>query len=144
NRGGICIPDVMSVVGANNVEPFCNHVAGAVLIPHDLLMSETIVSGTSGPLQDEVLAQHVQNAASRFKVSRYVVLRRLSISALIPQKQFRRVMETWQQEDASIPRRRRAGGVSPAVKALSQLGRPFVSLVLDAHGRGLLSTSDAS
>jgi len=141
NMSGVCTPDLRSEVTAN-VEQFCNALSAAVLVPlstlrtrHDLLN----LDGSPGEA-DERLA----SAARTFKVSRYVVLRRLLTGQHITLQLFRRIMTRWEREDANQPRRQQGGPVKPAVQTVAQLGTHFVSLVLDAHSRNTITSSDVS
>ena len=89
------------------------------------------------------LQDKISRAAKEFKVSRYVVLRRLLVAELISHTQFSRLMERWRRVDRSA-RQRRGGPVPQAAQAINRLGPRFVSTVLEAHGRNLISTSDLS
>ena len=49
NRGGICDVDEGADNDHEDVEIFCNHVAGATLVPRDVLLRSEHVAGKRGP-----------------------------------------------------------------------------------------------
>lgn len=74
--GGICdwesLNDAPEADGS--VEKFCNHFAGAFLVPKDALLDHPLVrSGVSSRWSDD----HLRKIAVNFKVSNEVILRRL-------------------------------------------------------------------
>jgi len=88
------------------------------------------------------MEQRLVESAKAFKVSRYVILRRLLIADYVSLERFRRMMNKWAEEEE--PAQRRGGGQRPPARVLSQLGGRFVSSVLEAHGRGLITSSDVT
>ena len=73
HTSGIC-----DLRDAGRIEPFCNHIAGAVLVPQQSLLGEQVVRehGSEVVWEDDEL----QRLARRFSVSREVILRRLRSS----------------------------------------------------------------
>jgi Zn-dependent peptidase ImmA (M78 family)/transcriptional regulator with XRE-family HTH domain len=106
NMGGICDPTSGEPWDTNDqnissgeikiVEKFCNHFAGALLVPkneilsHELIKSERIPSEWS----DSVLGR----VARDFKVSQEVILRRLVILNLATGSFYKRKREEWTVE----------------------------------------------
>ena len=123
------------------VETFCNKVAGAALVPRDWLLAEQIVSENKvkSAWSDEALAL----LASRFHVSREVILRRLLTNNLTTEDFYRRKRDQFQGEYES--RQKSEGGFSsPPQEALSLAGTSFVQLVLNSYYQEKITSSDVS
>ncbi|MBI4589789.1 MAG: ImmA/IrrE family metallo-endopeptidase [Candidatus Rokubacteria bacterium] len=141
NRIGLCTPDPTSPTQPSaQIEQFCNHFAGALLVPLDAVRAEGDLTQLPSSLGE--MEERLVESAKAFKVSRYVILRRLLIANYMSLEQFRRMMNKWAKEGE--PTQRRGGGQRPPARVLSQLGGRFVSLVLEAHGRGLITSSDVT
>jgi len=134
---GICIPnEALSENGeGREVERFCDHFAGALLVPKHALREKAksitrIVEGDDSYL-DEI--------AELFKVSRPVILRRMLICELISKPQYERKLA-----DIQYQRKRREGGfgVPAAKRCILENGSLFTSLVLDAKNRELINYSN--
>lgn len=141
DTGGMCLPDQSAEPGSHAVEAFCNRFSGALLMPFDLLRSEVSLRGLDRVSDDSEVEMRISLVAKEYKVSRYVILLRLLLAQAIPRTRFQRLVERW--KSAAVPPRS-GGGQRPAVQALNQYGARFVSMVLEARARNLLTTSDAS
>jgi Zn-dependent peptidase ImmA (M78 family)/transcriptional regulator with XRE-family HTH domain len=102
NKGGICdpnrgiwdIPDQhISSEGIRLVEEFCNHFAGALLVPKDALLSHEWIKPEKIPSEwsDNVLGR----VARDFKVSQEVILRRLVILKLASRNFYQKKRDEW-------------------------------------------------
>lgn len=121
------------------VEQFCNRVAGEVLVPKDALLSHEDVQGGSGATEwsDATLG----DLARYFKVSREVVVRRLTILGRATDDFYRRKRRQYAKEREAVARS--AGGPMPVSRSiLRSIGRPFARIVLDAYRREAISSSD--
>jgi Zn-dependent peptidase ImmA (M78 family)/transcriptional regulator with XRE-family HTH domain len=133
--GGLCNLDEVQ-----DIEVFCNRVAGATLVPQAWLISEpTVGSRGPRPTWDEPL---IRMLARRYRVSREVIVRRLAISGYATQAFYQRKRAEYQQEFES--RDDQTGFTRPDVKAISQAGRMFVRLVLESYHQEKITTSDVS
>jgi Zn-dependent peptidase ImmA (M78 family)/transcriptional regulator with XRE-family HTH domain len=139
---GICVPE--PAPGARGplavVEQWCNRFAGALLVPGPTLAS---ILETSSPIRSERdLMAAVEEGARRFRVSRLVVLRRLLDARLASKPHYQKVAA----ELTRKPKMRKGGGggADPARKCLSENGRVFTSLVLEARSQGLINYADVS
>ena len=134
-EGGIC-----DLYDENEIEVFCNRVAGAVLIPRERLMAEdTVASKADGMTWSDGELQALSN---RYGVSREVTLRRLlSIGCAsasfygIKREQFQKEYSTYNNQGGPVPQYR---------KALSRTGRSFAVLVLRAYRQNYITASDVS
>lgn len=136
---GICIPNETSyeATNAQRVEKFCNHFAGALLVPRDSLYDEA--KGTPG--ESELDDSHLDEIAARFKVSRAVIVRRMLICGLISRHQYDTKVLELQYFKAS---EKAAFGVSPARRCLLENGPLFTSLAIEARDREIITDSDLS
>jgi Zn-dependent peptidase ImmA (M78 family) len=132
--GGLC-----TLREVQDIEVFCNQVAGVTLVPLDWLLEEPVVLAHRGrEWEDRVL-----NAlARRYRVSREVVLRRLLIANRTTQRFYEQKREEYQNEfDA---RGKVEGFVPPSTLAVSESGKLFVQLVLESYRQDKITTSDVS
>lgn len=122
------------------IEVFCNHVAGAALVPKRSLLSSAVVrSHGGGPTwaDDELRA-----LAKEYGVSREVVLRRMLILDRTGQAFYDHKRRQFEGEYER--REREKGFLPPAIDVVSSAGRPFVSLVLHAFNDERITSSDVS
>lgn len=122
------------------VEVFCNHVAGAALVPRDDLLALIKDLGVREPV--EWPEELIRSLANTFKVSREMLLRRLlilglSTSSYYEEKRREYVQEIQQQQS-------RGGFVPPSSDVVSAAGKPFARLVLDALSTERITSSDAA
>lgn len=142
--GGIC--DMRDEDGTGHdvkvVEVFCNHVAGAILVPKPHLLAHRLVEGknASDRWSEETLTQ----IAEDFKVSSEVILRRLVICGLAPKGLYKRQREDWKEKAKQWQEKKSFVKVSQPKKCLRENGVPFVSLVLDSHRAGKITYPDVA
>jgi Zn-dependent peptidase ImmA (M78 family) len=142
NRGGICDVDEATEEQHEDVEVFCNHVAGAALVPRDALLSSEFVAGRRGQTtwQDEVL-----RAMSRmFHASRETVLRRLLILNLTTPAYYREQHRRFAAEYAQRAAQQQQGFAPHHRVQISGAGPLFTQLVLDAFNRERITASDVA
>lgn len=137
---GICIPDEASHDDASfqETERFCNHFAGAFLVPRHSLENDRCAQliNRESYVGDASLAE----LARRFKVSNQVILRRLLLCNLISRNEYRRKLTELLSEKI----RRKGFGLAPPKRCLLENGKLFTSLVLEARERGFITRSDLS
>ncbi|MEQ1945048.1 XRE family transcriptional regulator [Mesorhizobium sp. VNQ89] len=124
------------------VEQFCNAVAGATLVPAEWLLSEQLVraKGNAITWDDEELAA----LASRFGVSREVVLRRLLTLGRTTQAFYESRRASFQAEYDALADKRSSGGPERHLVVLSQLGRNFTQLVFQGYYDRALTLRDVA
>lgn len=136
---GLCFVDEGRTERADeSVEVFCNAFAGSLLVPMDALHQIDAHSVD----QPASLERAVEEGARRFAVSRYVILRRFLTASIITAERYRSLTARWDREHEERrqkPAAKKKGGPAPHVKTVSELGGGFVSRVLSAHDRGLVS-----
>lgn len=122
-------------------ERFCNHFAGAFLVPKAELLNHELVRPIRpySNIPDELL----EEIALSFRVSKDVILRRMEIADLVSRSFYLRKFEKWTAERRSGAQMRRGFRVDPVRKCLADKGLSFVSLVLEARKKGVITYSDA-
>ncbi len=129
------------------IEVFCNRVAGAALLPRDLLLHDSIVAGAPAGRIDwgdeslEVLAR-------RFAVSREVVLRRLLIAGRTTEAFYAATRQRFLAEyRAREERARQAEGEfrrNMPYETVGHFGPTFVRLVLNTYYQRRITLNDVS
>jgi Zn-dependent peptidase ImmA (M78 family)/DNA-binding XRE family transcriptional regulator len=124
-------------------EIFCNAVAAAALVPRDALLSDPLVSPhqQARDWDDDELSALARN----FGVSMHVILRRLLTAGRTTQAFYSARAALWQiyepvpvkEEDEEFRR-------NMPQEVVSDLGRPFVSLILESYLSSNLSLSETS
>jgi Zn-dependent peptidase ImmA (M78 family) len=140
-RSGLCDLEVASnrPPAEQQVEVFCNHVAGATIVPKRRLLSEQIVKSHSG---DEWENSELRELATIYSVSQEVVLRRLLILGLTTQAFYDTRRRLFLSEYGN--RVQEKGFVPPSIDAVSTAGKPFISAILDAYDTDRITGSDVS
>lgn len=133
--GGLC-----NLEEKQEIEVFCNRVAGAVLVPQEWLLSEPVVRehGRRAEWSDLVIS----SLARRYTVGREVILRRLLIAGHTTQDFYQRKRFEYLKEFEN--RKSEGGGPPPDVRAVSYAGRMFVQLVLESFHQDKITASDVS
>ena len=143
-EGGICdLNEDYDLPPENRrIEVFCNHVAGAALIPRQELLNNDIVIRRSKV--DDWSDDELSALTKRFNVSVEVALRRLLICGLAT-KTFYKYKRDGFHKQYEIRNKKPSGGFAPPdTMAISRAGRAFVKLVLDSYYREKITSSDLS
>ncbi len=122
------------------IEAFCNHVAGATLVPQNHILSDSIVKNHSGTDWDDF---EISSLSKTFAVSREVILRRLLILGKTSREFYLEKRRDYQKVLESIPQKK-SGFVPPSTNVVSATGKPYIRMVLDAFNTNRITTSDAS
>jgi Zn-dependent peptidase ImmA (M78 family) len=121
-------------------EIFCNKVTGEFLVPSDNLRKLT--QGKNVDLR------FVGNLAEDFRVSRFVISRRLFDVRLISKDSFNKINKILNEEFANSQRTKKGkkspGGPDANVVARSYIGRPVLNMIINASDDGLISYGQAS
>jgi Zn-dependent peptidase ImmA (M78 family) len=141
-ESGVCTLD-----DAERIEVFCNHVAGAVLVPADALRAQPIVADHGPDMEWD--NREIEALVRRFSVSREVVLRRLLILGRTDQAFYQRKREEYQEEYRQIEERRKQEEPQPRpiprdLIAVARTGQYLSVLVLSSYQRGRITASDVA
>jgi Zn-dependent peptidase ImmA (M78 family)/transcriptional regulator with XRE-family HTH domain len=147
-EGGICDidEDVLRRPHEQAMEVFCNHVAGAALVPMAALLGHRLVAGVRAPQDwaDEIL----DTLARDFSVSHEVVLRRLLIGRRTTQDFYARKRHEYLARVARLEQIEKDQaaenfGRNMAQEAVSNLGA-FARLVVNSYQSDTINLTDAS
>ncbi len=139
DRSGICDMEEQNYLRDDKtIEKFCNHLAGAILVPKNVLLGHELAKQKKWT--EEILGE----IAKSFKVSQEVILRRLVILGLASRDLYKRKHEEWSAKVKEKQKEKRPFKISQPKKCIKQNGAPFVSLVLDANKKGEITYSDVA
>ena len=139
DRSGICDMEEQNYLRDDKtIEKFCNHLAGAILVPKNVLLGHELAKQKKWT--EEILGE----IAKSFKVSQEVILRRLVILGLASRDLYKRKHEEWSAKAKEKQKEKRPFKISQPKKCIKQNGAPFVSLVLDANKKGEITYSDVA
>lgn len=143
DRGGLCLFDESGPqTDIQRTEVFCNHVAGAALLPAESLLKEPEVPARRvSEIPDQVVAE----LAKRYGASREAVLRRLVILNRLPLAFYQHKREEYAREYQKPREAQREGGfVPPYTMAWTTSGKLFTRLVLQAYDEDRITGSDVA
>ena len=141
-KGGLCDleDDGRRPPEEQRTEVFCNHVAGATLVPKKHLLAEPIVIAKGKVLiwSDE----EIEKLSKAYNVSREAIVRRLLVLERTTKDFYEQKRAQYRKEYES--RKKQEGFAPPYVEAVSSVGRSFARLVLDAFHQEKITASDVS
>jgi Zn-dependent peptidase ImmA (M78 family) len=144
NRGGVCLLEEAGAPRSDEdrVEAFCNHVAGAVMLPAAKLLAEPEVPAR---LHAQISDTAIDALATRYGASAESVLRRLVILGRVSRSFYQRKRADYEKRYEELRRRKRKGGApSRARLAVARGGRLFTRKVLEAYDEERITTSDVA
>jgi len=149
-EGGLCDLLEETSRAQERIEAFCNHVAGATLMPRAWMLGEGMVGQHKGTQwADEEIAL----LAQAYRVSREAVVRRLLVLGKTTEDFYRRKRKQLQaefeaQQEEAQQRKAlglEAGGFAPPDRmAVSTAGPFFVRLVLESYHQEKITPNDLS
>jgi Zn-dependent peptidase ImmA (M78 family)/DNA-binding XRE family transcriptional regulator len=144
NDSGICNMEEMdeSSGTAKLIEKFCNHFAGAVLVPKDILLDHKLIKSIR--YSNEWPDEFMKILAREFKVSQEVILRRLVILGRATRGFYKTKREEWEMKIKEKKEIKRGGRSNPPKKCIRENGIPFISLVLESHKKENITYSDVA
>ena len=149
NEDGICDPENIQITQAPSIEKFCNHFAGAFLVPQEDLLNHCRIKSqnTTGEWSEHAL----QSISKDFKVSEEVILRRLLLFGYTSKEFYNTKRKEWAARDMRILKEKRkkaeelekkSGGRNIARECIQQNGVPIVSLILESYYDNKLTKYD--
>ena len=124
-----------------NMEVFCNHVAGSLLVPAENLLSEHAVRNNSDiPYWENA---DIRSLAGRYKVSREVILRRLLFLGKTT-NDFYLEKRTEYQAESRPPKKDKEIRIPTHIKILARTGRNYAQLILTSFNQEKITSSDLS
>jgi len=148
NEGGICdtweYPNAQSL--EQKIEVFCNHVAGAVLVPASLLMAHEIVR--SHPARTDWPDDEIRVLADDFSTSQEVIVRRLLTLNLTDHHFYELKRQEYQENWLESKRKQKKAigrGHPPYYRmVMRNNGKPFTRHVLFSYYDNRITLSDVS
>lgn len=128
----------------DDIEVFCNEVAGETLIPSDQLLALPVITGhkRGSPWDDEELAEAQRMFGG---ASTEVLLRRLLSHGLATRPEYEKrrsdLLEAYEEWRRSRSKSKK-GGPPPHRMQLRDRGRPFVRTAFDAYSEGAINLAD--
>jgi Zn-dependent peptidase ImmA (M78 family)/DNA-binding XRE family transcriptional regulator len=135
NESGIC--DMWEDEHSPAIEKFCNHFAGAFLVPSENLIKHTLVSQNKSAAWEN---QTLNSIAKDFRVSKEVVLRRLLIHGRTTNDFYKRWREKYVKEFHRFGRGKR----NIVKERIQERGKKYVSMVFTAYNQAKIGTLDAA
>lgn len=139
-KSGICIPQEASSNDEDTMEKYCDHFAGAFLVPKHDLMATLKSLGIKD--QQSFDLQGLGRLSNRFKVSRYVILRRLLIAEFITKQNYLNILH--EITIAERPRKKGTPKMAASRKCLVENGKLFITLALEAVAKDAITYSDVA
>jgi Zn-dependent peptidase ImmA (M78 family) len=131
------------------VEVFCNHVAGAVLVPRESFLNENAVN--SSQKLNSVDDSRITFLSKRYKVSKEVILRRLLHFGYISSDFYQDKKELYEEEakkiakEKALRRAKKDKGYPPYyIRVLSNNGKNLTNLILTSYYQDKITLSDVS
>jgi len=126
--------------GVDPVEVYCNHVAGAAVVPASELQQEAEALSRRGfQLWEDTAIEHL---AERFSTSCEVIVRRLLILDLVTKDFYEKKRAEYLEKRP--PTKKGEGFPPPAVDALSKAGHAYARLVIQSMYDNIITPNDAS
>ena len=130
-EGGICDLEESDITH----EKFCNHFAGAFLVPKDKLLGHSVIKANAETI--EWPENFLRDIAQDFNVSKEVILRRLLILGLTTMTYYLKKHKEWKSKYKGPFGR----GKKNEVKiCLQERGKKYVSMVFDAYEHKKIDT----
>lgn len=117
----------------DQIEVFCNSVAGEFLVPRKDLKKEI---EKFSKIDDNLL----KNLSNKYGVSKYVILRRLFDNKYISKNYYNDIVK--KLDESRQEQSKKEGGGSYIRNQIKYNGKAFYSLVFNAYESGVISTSD--
>lgn len=124
------------------IEVFCNHAAGAALVPKDILLSrpQLLKKQSENDLTDD----EIKDVSKYFGVSREVIVRRMQILGRVSSAFYEAKREAYLAEYKKSRGAVKKGYIPPARDIVSAAGRNYVQLVLTSLYNDRISPRDVS
>lgn len=140
DRGGLCVLEERGPqTDIRRIEAYCNHVAGATLLPAASFLKEP-----EAPHQavNEIPDDAIQALSRRYGASREAVVRRFVILNLVSAAFYQRKRNEYARENADRRTRVRKGGFAlPSTMAWTTRGKLFTRLVLQSYDDERITSS---
>lgn len=137
--GGLCdFEEETTSRASREIEVFCNHVAGAALVPASTLLRRSEAPRQHVPsVPDHVLL----SLGKHFGASPETIFRRLVVLGKVPLHAYLKWRDESRKKHAR-PQKKKGGFAPPPIMALATNGPLFTGLVLDAYAEEQIGAGD--
>jgi Zn-dependent peptidase ImmA (M78 family)/DNA-binding XRE family transcriptional regulator len=125
----------------NNMEIFCNKVAGLALVPEPEFKSHQCIASIKKYGLDDT---YVNAIARDFAVSKEVIIHRLWSIGVITKKQYFDTLHRYTDEYLTYKRKKPKGFLPPAMDKGTQVGKLYARTVISSYYNEKISIRDAS
>jgi Zn-dependent peptidase ImmA (M78 family) len=123
------------------LEQYCDRFSASFLLPPNNDVVRASLDLFKGSTIDYLeVAKHI---ADKFKVSKYVAIRRAFDLGIVPESTYWGVISNWKKFDVQFAKSQKAGFGNYNVTQISHMGNRFVSLVMQAFEMKYLTSVDA-
>lgn len=147
HESGLCDfeENVLRPAAEDRVEVFCNHIAGAALVPREQLLQEPVVAA-KGEGRHQWSNEELVALARQYGVSREVVLRRLLIVGRTMQDFYGAKRQEFLAQYKQAQPQVEPGDFKRNLprEAVSNYGRSFAELVVETYQQDRIALSDAA
>ena len=138
HSSGICLPREEEGSGQpNRTERWCDHFAGAFLMPRESLREDRDCQLFLDEVPDK--ERRLSRLSRRYKVSRLALLTRLLVLTWLSPARYVR-----EAGALGVPRPKRGGPVEYANRVIRQKGRMFTSLVFQAQEQNVVGYNEVA
>lgn len=120
------------------VENWCDRFASEFLLPEESLKGNKDFQ-TYRRIH-KLTIEILENLSKKFKVSKKAVLTRIKALDLIEYDEYKKELSNLQKQHVKTPKK--AGFISPSQKCLQEKGKQFISSILQARERGVITTAE--
>ncbi|HKQ23149.1 MAG TPA: ImmA/IrrE family metallo-endopeptidase [Burkholderiales bacterium] len=124
------------------IEVYCNHVAGSILVPFDELLRHPLV--TPALEAREWSSDELQTLRRAFWASREVILRRLLMAEKTTSQFYKAQRQQWRQQFAGDEGESAGGFTTFPRRVVLANGRFLTRLAIDAYDASVITGSDLS
>jgi Zn-dependent peptidase ImmA (M78 family)/transcriptional regulator with XRE-family HTH domain len=139
HTSGLCEIESPEGISLPRIEAYCNHVAGAVMVPQAELLAHPLVGGHTSELWDD---DTLEGIGASFKASKEVVLRRLLLFGRTTQAFYQSRRDQWIADHETMPDF--VPRITQSRRAFNRNGVRFTGLVLEAQRAGVISSHEAA
>jgi Zn-dependent peptidase ImmA (M78 family)/transcriptional regulator with XRE-family HTH domain len=123
-------------------ERFCDHFAGAFLVPEEDLLATGVVKAHGSGMEWE--GSELSDLAALFNVSEYVIVRRLLMMGLASEEYYRMQAAKYDAENREMQSLKTYGRRVPAKACIRENGVPYTTMVFKAHSDERLTYRDVA
>jgi Zn-dependent peptidase ImmA (M78 family) len=125
----------------SRIESLCNEIAGKVLLQDSFISDDPLITKL---LSGEITLDNIADIASKYRISRDVVLIRLLRARILTEEQYTAFDEELTERRKNEPKEKTSGGGSDThlYTTINQLGNKYCRAVYEGYANNIISKSD--